>query len=69
LGAVNARTALGLLPVIVLVLGIVIYALRDLVGRDTVRYLPKPAWAVVIVLVSAPLGAIAYLVWGRGDDR
>jgi hypothetical protein len=36
-----------------------------------VRYLPKAAWALVIVLGSAPFGAIAYLVLGRNrnDDR
>jgi ABC-2 type transport system ATP-binding protein len=30
-----------------------------------VRHLPKPVWALIILLGSAPLGAIVYLVAGR----
>jgi len=47
----------------VAVLGIVV-ALWDL-RRSEVRHLPKWAWALVIALVSFPLGAILYLVVGR----
>ena len=39
-------------------------ALWDL-SRSEVRHLPRWAWALVIVLVSFPLGAILYLVVGR----
>ena len=30
----------------------------------SVRNLPKPIWAIVILFVSAPLGAILYLCFG-----
>jgi len=66
----DARTLLVLVPLLVLVLALDAYCLFDLVRRPVVRYLPKAAWAAVIVLISAPFGALAYLVWGRGpDDR
>jgi hypothetical protein len=65
---VSGRTLLALLPVFTLALGLVVYALVDLVRAPSVRYLPKPLWAVVIALVSAPFGALAYLVFGRNRD-
>ena len=65
---VSGRTLLALLPVFVLLLGLLLYALVDLLRAPSVRYLPKPVWAVVIVLVSAPFGALAYLVFGRNSD-
>jgi hypothetical protein len=65
---VSGRTLLALLPVLVLLLGLIVYALVDLVRAPAVRHLPKPVWAVVIVAVSAPFGALAYLVWGRSRD-
>ena len=42
----------------------IVACLVDLARRD-VRHLPKWAWALVIALVSFPLGAILYLVVGR----
>jgi Phospholipase_D-nuclease N-terminal len=62
---IGSRTFWALLPVFVLVLAIMAYALLDLLRAQHVRYLPKAVWAVVIVLGSAPLGAPAYLVAGR----
>ena len=52
-------------PLIVIVLAVVGYALVDLVRTPSVKYLPKPVWAVVIVLLSMPLGAVVYLVVGH----
>ena len=65
----------ALLPVFLLIFAVVGYALVDLVRARQVRYLPKPVWALIILLGSAPLGALAYLVLGRTsheadrDDR
>jgi Phospholipase_D-nuclease N-terminal len=67
-GDVSGRTLLALLPVLVLLLGLIVYALADLLRAPSVRFLPKPLWAVVILLVSAPFGALAYLVIGRNRD-
>ena len=53
------------LPLVLLLLGLMAYCLMDLARAPSVRYLPKPVWALIIVLVSFPLGAIAYLVLGK----
>ena len=67
----SGRTLLALLPLFALLAGLVVYCLVDLVRARSVRYLPKAAWALVIVLGSVPLGALIYLVLGRNrdDDR
>jgi ABC-2 type transport system ATP-binding protein len=54
-----------LLVVLVAAVGFVAFCLYDLVRAPEVRYLPKPAWALIIV-ISIPLGGIIYLVAGRG---
>jgi ABC-2 type transport system ATP-binding protein len=51
----------GLATVAVLGIGGALWDLR----RSEVRHLPKWAWALVIALVSFPIGAILYLVVGR----
>ena len=67
-GAINlpsGQVLLALVPVLTLVLGVVVFALVDLARRPVVAYLPRPVWALIIVLVALPLGAIVYLVAGR----
>lgn len=54
----------ALVPVAVLILGLDGYCLVNLVRAPSVRNLPKPLWAIVILFVSAPLGAILYLCFG-----
>jgi ABC-2 type transport system ATP-binding protein len=54
----------ALIPVAVLILGLDGYCLVNLVRAPSVRNLPKPIWAIVILFVSAPLGAILYLCFG-----
>jgi ABC-2 type transport system ATP-binding protein len=54
----------ALIPAAVLILGLDGYCLVNLVRAPSVRNLPKPIWAIVIVLVSAPLGAVLYLCFG-----
>ncbi len=61
----SGSTLLAITPILVVILGIVVFSLVDLVRARSVRYLPKVVWGVIIVLVSTPLGAIAYLVFGR----
>lgn len=55
-----------LLPLLVIELALLVIALIDLVRRDQVRYLPKWAWAVIILLLNF-LGPIAYLLIGREE--
>ncbi|MGB6454062.1 MAG: ATP-binding cassette domain-containing protein, partial [Streptosporangiaceae bacterium] len=54
----------ALIPVLVLLLGLDVYCLVSLVRARSVRNAPKLAWAIVILFVSAPLGAILYLFFG-----
>lgn len=54
----------ALLPVVALAVGFVVYCLADVVRQPRTRGLPKPVWAILI-LISVPLGGIAYLVLGR----
>jgi Phospholipase_D-nuclease N-terminal len=70
-GLPSTRTVLALAPLFLLIAGLVLFCLVDIIRSPTVRYLPKAAWVLIVVCGSAPLGALAYLVWGRnrGDGH
>ena len=55
----------AIIPLLVIWFGLIAYALLDL-RTGSVRYLPKWAWAAIIVLVS--FGSIIYLVAGRDNE-
>ena len=61
----SGGTLLALAPVVLLVIGLVIFCLVDLIRAPAVRYLPKPLWALIILIGSTPLGAVLYLALGR----
>jgi ABC-2 type transport system ATP-binding protein len=61
----SGKALLALAPLLALVVGLIAYCLVDLIRAPSVRYLPKPVWALIIVLCSVPVGAIAYLIFGR----
>lgn len=54
-----------LIPVILLQLGLMIFALADLIRREKTRG-PKWMWAIIIVLGEL-LGPIIYLLFGREE--
>jgi ABC-2 type transport system ATP-binding protein len=56
--------ALALIPVLVLLLGLDAFCLVSLARAKSVRNAPKLAWAIVILAVSAPFGALLYLFFG-----
>jgi len=60
---------LALLPLVLIMFALEIFALVDLIRRDrrNVRGQNKWIWALVIVFVST-LGAILYLIMGRLDE-
>ena len=60
----SGSTVLALLPVVALILGLVLFSEIDLIRVRSVNLLPKPLWALII-LIAVPLGAIAYLTVGR----
>jgi hypothetical protein len=53
-----------LIPVLIVLLALDIFCLVDLFRAEEVYYLPKWAWAILI-LVMHLLGAIGYLIFGR----
>lgn len=53
----------ALVPLVVAALAWIAYCLVDL-SRSEVRYLPKWAWGLFVVL-SVPIGGIVYLIVGR----
>ena len=64
-------TARELLPVLIplglIQLGLIVFALVDLAKPERrVRYLGKPVWAAIILLLNL-LGPILYLVVGREE--
>lgn len=54
----------ALIPALVLILGLDAFCLINLVRAKSVRNAPKLAWAIVILAVSAPFGALLYLFFG-----
>jgi len=61
----------ALVPLLALILALDIFCLIDLARAKSVRGAPKLVWVLVILLVSAPIGALIYLFAGRdrGQQR
>ena len=55
-----------IIPLVLIQLILVIVALADLIRREKTRYLPKWAWAIIIILGEL-IGPIVYLIIGRED--
>lgn len=55
-----------ILPVIIVQLGLIIFCLYRLT-KDYVKYLPKWAWALIIIFLNL-LGPVIYLLIGRERD-
>jgi ABC-2 type transport system ATP-binding protein len=69
-GKLTPGLALAVVPLLVLIVAFDVYCLIDLARAKSVRNLPKWAWAIIILFVSAPIGALVYLFVGRdrGQD-
>jgi hypothetical protein len=55
-----------IIPIVLLQLILMVVALLDLIRREKTRFLPKWAWAIVIVLGEL-IGPIVYLIFGREE--
>jgi hypothetical protein len=55
-----------IIPLVLLQLTLMIVALMDLIRREKTRYLPKWAWAIIILLGEL-IGPIIYFIFGRED--
>ncbi|MDD3719571.1 MAG: PLD nuclease N-terminal domain-containing protein [Actinomycetota bacterium] len=56
--------AVVLVPLVIIQLSLLIFALVDLLRRERVRGGSKLLWALVIVFINI-LGPVVYLLWGR----
>ena len=54
-----------LIPIFLLQIGLIVIALRDLIGRERTKG-PRWAWALVILFVNI-IGPIIYLLIGREE--
>lgn len=48
-------------------LALIAWAVTDLLQRESVRYLSKPWWILIIAVVI--FGSVLYLLLGRGDNQ
>jgi hypothetical protein len=55
-----------IIPIILVELVLVIICIVDLVRREKVRYIPKWAWALIIIFIQI-FGAVGYLIFGREE--
>jgi hypothetical protein len=55
-----------IIPIVLIQLVLMIVCLVDLFRREKTRYLPKWAWAIIII-IGELLGPIVYLILGRED--
>jgi hypothetical protein len=55
-----------LLPLVVIELGLIVWALMDLARRQTVKGGSRLLW-LLLILCFTTIGPIAYLAWGRNE--
>lgn len=60
----NKEQILAFIPLVVIHLGLMIYALKKIVKSGRTKLFPKAAWIVLIICVNI-FGSLAYLLLGR----
>jgi hypothetical protein len=55
------------IPLLLLELGLLVFALVDVIRRKRVRGDSKVVWIIIIVLINV-IGPIVYLIMGRKED-
>jgi hypothetical protein len=55
-----------LIPVAIIELGLLVWALLDIIRRKNVKG-PKIVWIIVVVVIEI-FGPIAYFLFGRGEE-
>jgi hypothetical protein len=60
----SANSAAAFIPLVIVLVGFVVYCLLDVFRSERVRFLPRWLWALICVF-SIPLGGIVYLIVGR----
>jgi hypothetical protein len=57
-----------LIPIVIIEIGLMVWALVDVVKRERVRGGNKVVWILIIVLVNL-FGPIVYFIWGREEGQ
>ena len=57
-----------LIPLFILQVSLMIFALVDLIRREKVRGDSKVVWALIIIFINL-IGPIVYLIGGRGEEK
>jgi len=57
-----------LIPLFILEVSLMIFALVDLIRREKVRGESKVVWGIIIVVFGI-IGPIVYLIGGRGEEK
>ena len=68
-GKLPPDLAPAVVSLLVLIVALDVYCLIDLARAKSVRNMPKWVWAIVILFISAPIGALVYLFVGRDRGR
>ena len=68
-GSSGHRLLLAVLPLLLVAAGLDVYCIVDLIRAKSVRYLPKVVWAIIILCISFPVGALLYLFLGRQRNQ
>ena len=63
----NLVAVAALLVILAVIVWFDWYCLRDLARADEVYYLPRGAWAILVIAVFT-LGGFAYLLVGKGPQ-
>lgn len=64
---IDAMEIALILPLVIIQLGLMAFALRDLLKRKRVKGGNKLVWGIVIVIVNI-IGPILYLIIGREEE-
>lgn len=61
--------AQALLPLIIIQLIVVVITLRALIKADQVKFMPKWAWGLIIIVLSnLAIGPVIFLLFGREKE-
>jgi hypothetical protein len=63
-----AASIIVIVMVFMLNLGLISWAVTDLMHRKNIKYLPKVGWLIMIAFVFI-FGSIIYLLVGRGKEE
>jgi len=53
--------------IFVLNLGLIAWAITDIMHRENIKYLPKIGWILIIAFII--FGSLVYLLLGRGKEK